>query len=330
MSELLYSLLWIWLVSVGAFTILNNLASVASKKAAYEIVVSKPLEIKRLPKVAEDLFERIFGARHFSWRCFLSSIIASLIAIFSLYILRIILVVYIYRNTSNFEGQYLNFIWQEMRYPFQDTTELSFAISTVLNLMFDYIALLKTRLLIKALTRVRLSLFLGLVFVVLDVIISFTLFEGFYLLLHAAAFLSIAGAKIFLPAGDPYGFIPTLEVIILLIFLISFGYPPGGFHDFLNHSHAISISLIVTLIPITRTSVFFYASVMPSILVWLFLFAAVLSRLIVQVCPWAIRALDFEQNPLTLLGCVFAMLVSLLWLLVVGVLMFYFTVITRL
>jgi hypothetical protein len=330
MTELLYSLFWIWLVTVGAFTVLNNLASVASKKAAYEIVVSNLVDIKRLPKVAEDLFERIFGARHFSWRCLLGSIIASLITVFSLYILRMILVVYINRKISNFEDQYLNFIWQEMRYPFQDSTRLSFAISIVINLMLDYIALLKTRLLIKALTRVRLSPFLALVFIVLDSIISFTLFEGFYLLLYAIVFLSIAGAKFFLSAGDPYGYFRTAEVTILLIFLISPGYPPGAFHSFLTYSHAISISLIVALVPISRASIFFYASIMPSIWLWIFLFAVVVARLVASNYPWMLRALDFEQNPLRTLGCVFAMLLSLLWLLLVSGLMFYFTLIMRL
>jgi hypothetical protein len=330
MTAFLSTVIWIWGITAGAFVFVNSLASAASKKSIYELIVSKSAEINQLPKTAKYLFERIFGPRHFSIRCILSSIIASLLAISLFYILRIILMMYIYKDTAA-SHDYFHFVWSELTYPFQVESRISFAVSVVANLMFDYIALLKTRLLIRALTKANLSLVIGLLFLVLDFVFSFALFQSFYLLLYVVAFFVLFGkGSIFLPASDPYSFWSMTEVMILLRSLTYSGYPPGTFYNFLTHSHAIPIILIVTLLPVTLTSVFFYASIMPSVWLWLFLFAVVASRSIAPIFPWAIRALDFEQNPITMVGYVLATMLSLLWVVFSVGLMLFTSLLARL
>jgi hypothetical protein len=117
--------------------------------------------------------------------------------------------------------------------------------------------------------------------------------------------------------------------MILLNFLTSSAYQKGAFYNFLTHSHAILVILGITLVPISLTSVFFYASIMPSIWLWLFLLAAAISRVLAPIHPWAIRALDFEQNSIRTLGYLLAALLSFLWFAFLGGTMIYIATIER-
>jgi len=325
MTELLSSIAWIWGVTAGTFVFLNTVASVASKKAAYEFIISKSIDVPRLPQIALEIFERIFGRKHLSFRCLFTSIIASLVAISLWYIFHAIISVYAQKGTPGFENEYSNLIWDELSYPFLKETSSSFGVSVAVNLFLDYFALLKTRLLIKLLEKTRPSILLGTIFVAFDFVFSFALFQCFYLFLYLVSVTAIfGGGKFFLPAADPYGFYMTIEVFILSTFLLSPTAQKGAFSKFLANSHVVSLTLIVTLVPITITSVFFYASLMPSIWLWLFLLAASLSRVLAPIYPWAIRALDFEHNAIRTLGYLLSILLSLLWLGFIGAVKLYF------
>lgn len=189
--------------------------------------------------------------------------------------------------------------------------------SVAVNLILDYLALLKTRVLIKLLAKTRPSIALGIGFVIFDFIVRFVLFQSFYLVLYIVSLEVIFGGsskRFFLPAADPYGFYMAVEMLIALNFLLSPSYPKGMFFHFLAHYHAPQMMLIVTLVPLTTTSVFFYASLMPSIWLWLFLLAAVISRALIPIYPWAIRALDFEQNSIRTLGYLMATFLSFIWI----------------
>jgi len=243
----------------------------------------------------------------------------------------VIIILYAFKNTPDFESQHTHFLWEELSYPFEDMTRSSFAVSVAVNIIIDYFALLKTRILVKLLAKTRPSIFLGIVFVIFDFLFSFVLFQCFYLLLDVASLIFIfGGKKFFLPAADPYSFYMTIEVLILSEFLLSPTSAPGTFYKFLTHSHVATLMILLTLAPISLVSVFFYASMMPSIWLWLFLLAASASRAIGTVYPWAIRALDFEQNAIRTLGYFLSILLSVVWLGFVGGVTLYFFILLRL
>jgi hypothetical protein len=83
-------------------------------------------------------------------------------------------------------------------------------------------------------------------------------------------------------------------------------YPAGTFYKFLSHSHAVQILVLVAVIPVTLISVFFYASIMPSVWLWLFVLAGLVARGVARVLPSLLYALDFEHKPLTLIGVMLA------------------------
>ena len=206
-----------------------------------------------------------------------------------------------------------------MVYPFQQPLIVSFSVSVGFNLVFDFFGLLKTRLMISDLEKGQTIARLGIVLVMFDFAISFLLFQAFYVLLYlVSVFVNFGSGNTFLPAGDPYALLPTIEVMILLFFLRPI-YPAGTFYKFLIKSHAVQILLLATLLPLFLTAVFFYASIAPSIWLWLFLLAAATSRVVAPIAPWAVRALDFEQNPIRTLGYVLATALAVCWLALLGI-----------
>jgi hypothetical protein len=184
-----------------------------------------------------------------------------------------------------------------------------------INLAFDFSGLLKTRLIIAVLVRMRTSLGLTLAAAIVDFLFSLIVFQLFYVAFYFVAFIFMFSPQqtILLPGGDPHSFIPMAEIMILLNFATSPDYPAGTTIEFLTHSHAIPVILAFTLVPIFLTSVFFYASVAPSLWLWLFLFAGIVSRLLAPAWPSALYVFNFEQSPFRILGLVASSLVVLVW-----------------
>src|SRR4051812_17204208 len=113
------SLIYWWLFVFGSVTavfyFLNKAASQEVKAQLFEYLLSKRGAVASLPAIADTLFERVFGQRHFSLRCILSSIAYSVIWVAVLYIIRFSLMLYSAKgNTSLFQAW--NFVWEELRY----------------------------------------------------------------------------------------------------------------------------------------------------------------------------------------------------------------------
>jgi hypothetical protein len=300
----LASLLWVAGSAAALFAFLDSIASPAAKTKLYGYVQLGASAIDTLPAVAAELFERIFGKKHLSRRCLFASLVASLVSISALYILRALLQLWI---ASPSVSEAALFLFDELRFPFDPIARESFFISVAINLFLDYIALFKTRVIIKYLQQTKLFLWSGPALVVIDLFVSFFLFQIFYIALYFVSLLSIflTNGPI-LPAADSSSFIASVEIMILLHFLTSPEYPAGTFYKFLSHSHAKQILVAVAVVPVTLISVFFYASLMPSIWLWLFVIAGLVARGMARVLPALIYALDFEQKPLTLIGLMLA------------------------
>ena len=310
MSDLFYSLVWVAGIVFGSFAIIEGLLSDDIKKQLSERLKSNPGALDNLPLIASELFERVFGKSHFSLRCLFASVVASLSFITFMYTLRLFLVVATHENDGAIDVY--QYILQELSFPFASEVRAGFAVSVIANLVLDFIGLLKTRIIIRFLVMKKPSVVGAILIAVADGVFSFLIFQTFYLVFYfVGMILTFTSGHIFLPAADPSSLMPMMELLIILGFA-RHGYPSGTAMDFLWHSHAIGIVLAETLLPVFLTSVFFYASVAPSIWLWLFVVAAIISRLIAPAWPSALYVLNFERAPLKMIGLMASTIVVLL------------------
>jgi hypothetical protein len=314
MGDLISSMMWLAGATFAPFFFLDKVIASDVKIRLVEFLRSKPDALNDLPSIAAKLFTRIFGAHHYSFRCLFASMISSLFFLTLIYIMRILLMLAVHKTATSDELH--NYVLSELAYPFAPEVRTSFAISLVANLVFDFFGLLKTRFIIRFLTRRATFLPLISIAVVIDFVFSFVIFQIFYLAFYFVSLFFVFGhpQTLLLPGGDPTIFMPMLaEIMILLRLTTSKYYPSGAAMSFLTHSHVIQVILASILIPIFITSVFFYASIAPSIWLWLFFFAGILSRVLAPAWPSALHVFNFEQSPFAILGLVASALVLLVF-----------------
>ena len=131
----------------------DRIKSIAAKSTSQTIVES--------PQWFIEAFDRIFGDRHLTWRCFLRSCVASIMAVFVMTIVWVVL-------DPN--------AWQQFSKSLQ-SHEIFFVIlglASLFNLVPDYISLLETRWILHKSAHVGIKKLI--VLLVLDVIITGTIF----------------------------------------------------------------------------------------------------------------------------------------------------------
>jgi hypothetical protein len=150
---------------LGVFELGERFASQRAKDALSKWLVTFDVrKAGQLPDGTQQLFARIFGERHFSLKCFIRS------AAFSL-------------GAMAFIGILLLLIDPKgMRSDIAETTSdteqsLALALWLPLSIMVDYISLLKTRIILRILTRVRRATkALAIVMLTMDFVIYKLLF----------------------------------------------------------------------------------------------------------------------------------------------------------
>jgi hypothetical protein len=127
---------------LGVFEFGERYASQRAKDALSKWLRSFDIEqTKALPDGTRELFERIFGERHFSLKCFIRSAVFSLGAIAFIYIL----VVLIYpKEAFEMTGKFL-----------REGEWVPLALWLPWSILVDYVSLLKTRLILSVLSRLR-------------------------------------------------------------------------------------------------------------------------------------------------------------------------------
>jgi hypothetical protein len=322
------ALLWLAFAIAGLFAALDRYIGADGKKRLHQFLLARPDALDNTPRAAAYVFTRIFGEAHFSFRCAAASTIASLLFLALMYCVRMYLVVSAYPSANAYEVSH--YVAHEISYPFSAAARASFAISLALNLLIDFVGLLKTRLIITFLAKRKISVSIVVAAIVVDLIASFVIFQALYLFLYFISVVMIFSAPqtIIMPAGDPNTVMPVIaEIMILLHFMTSPDYSAGATMEFIRQSHVIAIFLAFTFVPIFLTSVFYYASIGPSIWLWLFLFASIVSRLLASTWPTALDFLDFEKSPLTVLGGIAAALFLLFATLILSVYEFWWTLV---
>jgi hypothetical protein len=309
-SNLIYSLTWIAGITFAPFVFVESIISDELKKRLSDFLKSNSDALDNLPPIAAALFERMFGKSHFSLRCLFASVAASTFFLALMYVLRLFLIVAAHKNGG--VNDVYHYVVQELEYPFASEVRTGFAVSMIANLILDFFGLLKTRLIIRFLVLRKTSVIMGLMVALVDLLFSFMIFQVFYLGFYFFGMIrTFSSGQLFLPAADLSSLSPMIELLIILRFATFPGYPSGTAMQFIMHSHVIGVVLVETLLPVFLTSVFFYASVAPSIWLWLFVLAGVISRLIAPSWPSALYVLNFERAPLKMIGLIASVLAAL-------------------
>lgn len=131
----------------------NWLSSIAEKSTSHTIVDS--------PKWFIESFDRIFGEKHLTWRCFLISSISSIIAVFFILIVWGLLSPSLFIEIAKYDTLYKVFI-----------------AALLLNIVPDYISLLETRWIMNNVADLKIRVLSKII--ILDVIITGLIFSGFF------------------------------------------------------------------------------------------------------------------------------------------------------
>jgi len=126
--------------------------SIAAKSTSQTIVES--------PRWFIEVFDRIFGDRHLTWRCFQRSCVASMVVVFVIAIMWVVL------NPCS---------WQQfLLYAGTDAFPMIFILALVFNLVPDYISLLETRWILRKVAQASMKELI--VLLVLDAILTGVIF----------------------------------------------------------------------------------------------------------------------------------------------------------
>lgn len=227
------------------------------------------------------VFDRIFGEKHLSWKCFLRSCIASHLSVIILFLLYFGIVV----RPLALKGQ----IRLNLAYFVDDNLLLLYMIP--LNVVFDYFSLLESRFVIRWIARSSSNI-RAFIFLVIDLIVT-----GFIALLAIWVGLT---------------FLIPLFFSIDMEFYLSIGYVWRTFWAGLRFTNAAN-----TIFPISSFwGVYIHSTLFTSMWVWLYVLSGLIVRLVRPAfggINWFKRVFDIENKPLRSLGYVSVLFVTLIY-----------------
>lgn len=276
--------------TAGLFIAIDRVSSKQARDDLYNYLTSSNFSeiLRNLPRITLGLFTRIFGENHFTIVTFLKSAAVSIGSVIGLLIL------------SDSAHWILN------------KNQLGTLILWgAWSLVIDYVNLYKTRLIIQALTARHLTIKFALVILLSDGVASFIIFiTGF----GAILFLASAIGVIF-PVNISGN---RLYAVLMLLFYSTSGtvipiyFPTPDYVIFWYFVVPKTVKPLASL-----SSVLFYAGLMPSIWLWLYIFASLITNAVIRF-PGAIRFLnyflDFKDHPIQSIGVVAAALLTGLYL----------------
>ena len=262
---------------LGVFELGERLASQRAKDALSTWLLSFDVQrAKALPDGTQELFDRIFGKRHFSLKCFIRSVMFSLGAMAFVGILSLLISP---RESLSSLRTYLYFSSTQTRYLVWSMVGLWLPWSIII----DYVSLFKTRVILRILAQIRFA-------IVAPVILCIDLIA--YRLLFVIGLESIYSSVLILDT-------PEFEV---MSFIASY-FIRTVIGDFLQSS----------IIPIENYifKIFFVAGFAPSIWMWLYVAALFVTRGLLRserIVTWLRWFLDIEKSPFRSIGAVAAVL----------------------
>lgn len=278
------SIMVVFFAIYEAFAWLENLASETAKQTLTNFLSSTDWKVwsSKIAEIVEESFNAVFGSRHFSWKCLDRSIEFSLSSIFILLLLGFL----------NHYSYFRTMPEEVMRSGYR----IIFFGWLLWSICIDYFNLFKTRLLIKLIRYTRLSLFASLLLIFLDLFLSFLMFHYSYEFLDSLNMTfqvcydkCSVGEAISLAWSIYKTVLRNLDVFVYHLALVSSG-------------------------PISNdVAVFFWAGLLPTLWLLIYVLATALTRLISKLSgqiALVFMVLDIEKHPLRAVGYVAATLVS--------------------
>ena len=268
---------------LGVFELGERFASQRAKDALSKWLLT--FDVRKagvLPEETRELFEGIFGERHFSLKCFFRSVAFSLGAMTFITILRFVItpkdVLFEVSGPNALIGLTFEFL----------------ALWLFWSIIIDYLSLFKTRVILRIMIRIQVRPLIAIAILVMDFYLYFILFiVGFTLVgIVPIAFMAVPDwplvAFIFNSAIDT---IRKLFLSPVRVLLISFEY----------FTFKKNVLEFIT----------FWAGLVPSIWMWLYVLALFATRGLLRserIVNWLRWALDVEKNPFRSIGAVAATL----------------------
>jgi hypothetical protein len=270
---------------LGLFELGERFASQRAKDALSKWLLTFDIQkAKALPDGTQELFERIFGERHFSLKCFFRSAAFSVGAMVFIGIL-----VFMIDPKEALQTIADVFFGHGLCYSFPDGVRcdlfydwVQFILWLPWSILIDYISLFKTRIILAGLTRIRRrSTIVAVAIIGIDFIV--------------------------------YKLIFSLGIILMTpgILIIGQGW------SFVNWSGLFSIeNILAKMATYWKINdhlifIFFWSGFAPSIWMWLYVFALFVTRGLLRserIVNWLRWALDVEKNPFRSIGAVAAAL----------------------
>lgn len=264
----------------GLFWKLDDAIAEAPREALSRFLRRLSLEppYPNIPGILNAAFNRIFTEKHISWRCFFMS------CVFSILMVALLTVVFSYRTKLHDPGLTIPIGWQNL-------AVLGFG-AVLLNLFPDYISLLKTRLMVRFMSRTqRFSMVCG--YLSLDFLLTLAIFVGWLALLIIIGYFAVAPDSTSTIARAPQ----TLSEQFA-----------EGLNFYLSKG-ALTLSGIEGI-----GGIFLYSTYFTSVWVWLTALGWGAIRLM-AIAPPLLRAMQYllpiETHPLRSIGEVAALIVCL-------------------
>jgi hypothetical protein len=259
---------------LGAFELIERLASQRAKDALSKWLLTFDIQkAKALPDGTKELFEKIFGERHLSLKCFVRSAAFSLGAMVFVGLILLL----INPRIISVLGSYVSASW-----------ELRLMLWLPWSILIDYVSLFKTRFILGVIARMRRRNELAAAAIAaIDYVVYRFLFI-FGLLLVVLRFKRCSDPD----EGHPF-----------------FRCDDWSFFDAFN-SDFTSFPFIPGIAQ-GWFSIFFWAGLAPSIWMWLYVLALFVTRGLLRsekLVNWLRWALDVEKNPFRSIGAVAATL----------------------
>jgi len=229
----------------------NVMLSTSTKKEIWQYLVNIRWDsiLNKWATPLSSLINNLYGERHFSMKCIIRSAITSVLLLIIFLILHGI-------RTGNLKNNLTNF------------SQVILIVGLVINLIPDYLSLLKSRWLIKV-AKKRQSLTANIVILISDILITLLIFTPFFLLMQQFVFAFFAYGSV--ATLDSNGVWQPLSEEERLI-------QARGFIDYM-----FGLPLISDLLTLKGMGgflgIFFYTTFFTTLWIWLFIISALLIRL---------------------------------------------------
>jgi hypothetical protein len=266
---------------LGVFELGEKLASQRAKDALSSWLLTFDVrEAGALPDGTRELFERIFGKRHFSVKCFIRSAVFSLGAMVFIILL----------GLSILPREFFGMI-NALDKPPDDSATLGVWFVLILwvpwSILLDYLSLLKTRLILRVLTRLKRKAIVYLVIVAVDL--------GIYKVLWSIGIVAVFAVYYFYASEGSTTLVESFMIGVDVF--VEWLFHPTVFPSVFSQSGENANMFFV----------FFWAGFAPSLWMWLYVLALFVTRTLLRserIVNWLRWSLDVEKNPFRSIGAV--------------------------